>query len=210
MAKVSIVLEEGRTRVFARALGWPGWCRSGKTADLAIDALFEYAPRYAIVAELANQRFSVEPAFDVVERLPGDATTEYGAPSARATADSAPLRGEELERQVRLLEASWAVFDEVAATSTETLRKGPRGGGRDRTKVVLHVLEAERGYVPKIGVRTKKSEADDSLTISANRAAVSDALRSGVADPKWPLRYWIDRSAWHVLDHAWEIEDKQT
>ncbi len=210
VAKVSVVLEEGRAKVFARALDWPGWCRWAKTPELAIDALLDYAPRYLDVAERAGLKFAVEPEIVVVERLPGNATTEFGAPSAISSADSETLRGKELERQIALLSASWDAFDAITATSTEALRKGPRGGGRDRTKVIEHVLEAERGYVPKLGVRTKKSGADDAVTIAANRALVCDALRSGVVDPKWPLRYWIDRTAWHVLDHAWEIEDKQT
>jgi hypothetical protein len=25
---------------------------------------------------------------------------------------------------------------------------------------------------------------------------------------RWPARYAIRRSAWHALDHAWEIEDR--
>jgi hypothetical protein len=29
--------------------------------------------------------------------------------------------------------------------------------------------------------------------------------RGGV---RWTARYYVRRSAWHVLDHAWEIEDR--
>lgn len=206
---MDVVLEEGRTKVFARALDWPGWNRSAKTPDLAIDALLDYAPRYAEVAARAGLKVPKHPDITVVERLTGTATTDFGAPDARATIDAEPLTGKALERRIALLQAAWDTFDAVAAASSEELRKGPRGGGRNRSKVVAHVLEAERGYAPKIGVRTKAVAIDDVEAIAAKRAAIIEALRRGDHDPKWPLRYWIERTAWHVLDHAWEIEDKQ-
>jgi hypothetical protein len=40
------------------------------------------------------------------------------------------------------------------------------------------------------------------------RAALAAALRAGAPGGAWPARYVIRRTAWHVLDHAWEIEDR--
>ena len=44
-APVDVFVESGRKRVFASALDWPGWCRSGRTEELAIEALAAYLPR---------------------------------------------------------------------------------------------------------------------------------------------------------------------
>jgi hypothetical protein len=123
--------------------------------------------------------------------------------------DQEPLPAEEAERGVALMKAAWELFDEVAAASPEELRKGPRGGGRDRTKIVDHVVEAERGYARMIGVRHKPftSIADR----DAMRAELADVLSQPWAPPqtaKWPPRYALRRIAWHVIDHLWEIEDR--
>jgi hypothetical protein len=41
------------------------------------------------------------------------------------------------------------------------------------------------------------------------RDAIADALRGGGdSGAAWAPRYLIRRTAWHVLDHAWELEDK--
>ena len=207
-ATVPLLLEEGRTKVFVRALPWPGWCRTAKTPELAIDQLLGHAPRYAQVAKRAGLTFPKTPLLEIVERVPGDSTTEFGAPSAHATADDEPLIGKELARWIALLEASWATIDEIAAASAEELVKGPRGGGRNRTKMLQHALDAERAYAPKIGARTKPADCSDSTAVAANRVAVIAALRADQSG-KWPVRYWLHRSIWHVLDHAWEMQDKQ-
>lgn len=206
---VDLLLEEGTSRVFVRALQWPGWCRTAKTLDLAIDGLLDHAPRYALVADRAGLKFPKAPRLEIVERAAGDGTTDFGAPSAQASADADPLRGKELDRWIALLEASWAVLDETAASSAEELVKGPRGGGRSRTKMLQHTLDAERAYAPKIGARTKPTDCANTAAVSANRAAIVSALRSSGGDAKWPVRYWFHRSVWHVLDHAWEMQDKQ-
>jgi hypothetical protein len=84
------------------------------------------------------------------------------------------------------------------------LRKGPRGGGRDRDKIVDHVSEAERAYAPKAGIRVPPR-----TPWPEHREIILTGLRADdPAGAKWPLRYLIRRMAWHVLDHAWEIEDR--
>jgi len=147
-ANSTAVYVEGTKRVFACALDWPGWCRAGKGEDAALEALAAYAPRYGVVAGEAGVRFPsrVADSFEVVERLPGSATTDFGALDKPASRDSEPLTQKLAERLTELLEASWRVFDRVAAGAPAELRKGPRGGGRDGDKMVDHVLGAEAGY----------------------------------------------------------------
>ena len=84
---------EGAKKVFACALDWPGWCRAGRGEEAALEALTSYASRYAVVAEEASVPFPRELAGDlfVVERLPGSATTEFGALDKPASADREPL-----------------------------------------------------------------------------------------------------------------------
>jgi hypothetical protein len=210
-----VYAEVGKRRTFVSARDWPGWCRAGKDEEAALTALAEYAPRYRVVVEEAGVRFpaSVARAFDVVEHLPGDATTDFGAPGKVAAGDHDALTAAQARRQAALVEAAWTVFDRVVAGAPATLRKGPRGGGRDRDQVVDHVLGAEASYARTLGVRHPAPAQDDTEAIAALRADILDALRaarSGEArTPKgWPPRYAARRIAWHVLDHAWEIEDK--
>jgi hypothetical protein len=196
-----IYLERGKTWVFAAALDWPGWCRRGRGEQAAVDTLLDYADRYAAVVGAGFAPGLIE----VVGRVVGNRTTDFGAPDARGRWDSEPFDAAEVDRHVGLLEASWRYLDAVVSVASAELRKGPRGGGRDRDAVVDHVREAERAYSAKIGVRIPpRTPWPD------QRASLAGALRSGVPAPAWPLRYAIRRCAWHVLDHAWEIEDKRT
>jgi hypothetical protein len=214
MSRIEVYIETGAKRAFACALDWPGWCRSGKGEVQALQALAVAAPRYAVVARAAR----LEPPtgdlndFEIVERLTGNATTDFGAPDARSARDFKPLARERTERLASLVEASWEVFDRVAKGAPAELRKGPRGGGRDRDKIVAHVLGAESGYVRKIGLRLSAPAADDRAAVSAFRKAILDVLCDPSAgrhdDRGWPLPYAARRIAWHALDHAWEIEDR--
>jgi hypothetical protein len=201
-----IYLEQGRTKVFANALDWPGWSRWAKTDEAAVDELLSYAERYAGVAVRAGVRFPAAHHVAVVERVPGDATTDFGALSTPSSFDAGALEPKDLARQVALMRASWDLLDVVVASAPETLRKGPRGGGRDRDAVVDHVREAERAYARKLGVRHPpyKSAAD----VTAMREDLTAALLAGATDGPWSPAYAMRRIAWHVLDHAWEIEDR--
>jgi hypothetical protein len=203
---VRVLLETGRTKTFASALDWPGWCRWGKGDEGALDALESYADRYGVIARGAGARFPTSVSMQVVDRVPGDATTDFGAPSVASSLEDEPLAKADLERGVRLLEASWAALDELASSAPEQLRKGPRGGGRDRDAIVSHVAEAERAYARKIGVRHKPFR--DPGDVAAIRASIAEALRSVEPGSPWSAAYFLRRSAWHVLDHVWEIEDK--
>jgi hypothetical protein len=220
---VDVYLETGKKRVFAAALVWPGWCRSGKDEESAVHALLDYAPRYAKVIRRKKLRF--EPpravtAFKVVERLQGDATTDFGAPAKSPRFDERPVSLRELARIQDVLHACWAEFDAcVKAARGKQLRKGPRGGGRDLDKIVQHVIEADGGYLSRIGAKyTFDHKADRASEMKRVRSTIADALSSAAqGEPvrkgprggvRWTPRYFVRRSAWHVLDHAWEIEDR--
>jgi len=210
-----VYLEVGSRRVFACALDWPGWCRSGKTEDLALEALAAYVPRYAVVAKQAGLDFpdAVADHFDVVEHVPGSANTNFGALGTPAARDREPLSAAEAKRMVALMRASWTIFDQVVAAAPAELRKGPRGGGRDRDKITDHVLGAEAAYARKLGIKQPQPARDDPAAIEALRADLTTVL-SAPSDgtppvPKgWPPRYAARRIAWHTLDHAWEIQDR--
>ena len=202
-----VYIEKGTKRVFACALDWPGWCRTAKTEEAALEALAATATRYAVFARQAKVPFNPATAatFKVVERLPGTMTTDFGAPDAQAKADRTRLAGKEAEQIASLLDAAWVVFDRVVKKAPASLRKGPRGGGRDRDEIVEHVAGAEDAFARKIGVRVKDT--------ASRRAALLELLRGGTgplanAEKGWPRRYAARRIAWHVIDHTWEIEDR--
>ena len=194
-----VYLECGQKWTFACALDWPGWCRRGKGDEAAaVEELLAYADRYAaaIATPLPDEHVTI------VGRVAGNATTDFGAPAIPTEWDLEALDDAELDRQLHLLTQIWNSFDGVVALAPAELRKGPRGGGRDRDDVRRHVMEAERSYAPKAGARVPpRTEWEQ------QRAMIVDAFRRR-EDGQWPARYVLRRMAWHVLDHAWEIEDR--
>ncbi len=211
----AVGVELGHKRVFACALDWPGWCRSGKSEELALEALAAYAPRYAVVAEQAGMELParVGDSFEVVERVQGSGATDFGVPHEVVATEEAAVPAKEAARRSALVAAAWAVLDRVVAGAPAELRKGPRGGGRDRDKIVDHVLGAEVAYARKLGIKHPQPARDDRAAIEAIREEILAVLRapSDGAPPVpkgWPPRYAARRIAWHALDHAWEIEDR--
>ena len=219
-AMTDVYLEVGTKRVFACAVEWPGWSRGGRSEAEALEALLAAAPRYARV--LARSRLGFDPPttvdqLRVVERLRGNATTEFGAPGVPPRADAAPLDASGLRRSRAVLEAAWRAFDATArGAGGRTLAKGPRGGGRDLDAIVRHVREAEDAY--RSGLGWKDDGARKSSDVAAHRRSLLTGLeasargeiprkgpRGGV---RWTARYFTRRAAWHVLDHLWEIEDR--
>ena len=194
-----VYFEEGKSAVFAAALDWPGWCRRAKTTDLALEALLDYRDRYAAVLSRPFNPAKLE----VVGTVPGTATTDFGAPGVDTPWDAEVLSTRDLKRQVAVLGDCWAYFDNVVESAPATLTKGPRGGGRDRDEIVAHVQEAERHYCSKLGTRVLPR-----TPWIEQRAAITEVLLAGSPGGAWPSRYSLRRLAWHVLDHAWEIEDK--
>jgi hypothetical protein len=209
---VRVSIETSPKKVFATAIDWPGWSRSAKTEELALEALAAYAARYVVVAAAAGEPF--EPGtYDVVERTDGGGGTAFGVPSAITALDGRPVTGAEGDRLARIVEAASSVFDRVAAAAPADLRKGPRGGGRDRDKMIGHVVESDWYYAREMGLRGAQPAPDDRAAVEALRASTLEILRrpsdgSPLADRRWPPRYAARRIAWHALDHAWEMEDR--
>jgi uncharacterized damage-inducible protein DinB len=222
---IPVALESGKTRIFASALEWPGWTRSGRDESTALEALLASGPRYQRAVGLESLLFqapTTADAFRIIERLTGDSTTDFGAPNRAAVAEAAPLDAAELARFQRILHACWQeLAGAVASASGKHLRKGPRGGGRGTEQLLDHILESHYGYLRRIAWREREPQEhgqDVALRLAAITQATEQALAFAVSDqmPKagprggtfWTPRYFVRRSAWHILDHIWEMEDK--
>ncbi len=217
--QIRVVLETGPKgkKVVAVAPDWPGLARGAKTGEAAVERLRSYLPRYAPVAQLAGMdaAFSATIAgpLDLVEQYPGTGSTDFwGISYAFSSIDQQAMSHDALEREMTLMRASWAFFDDVRSRVSAELQKGPRGGGRDRDQIVRHTLAAERDWSPKPGERTPLDEMLTDEGLNAHRDAYCSAIRAlhseGKMASKWPLRYLIRHTAFHTLDHAWEMEDK--
>ncbi len=220
---IAVYLEVGQKKTFAGALDWPGWCRSGRDEGSALVALTEYAPRYAKLFARTKITFAApdDPdTFTIAERLDGNGTTDFGAPGIAPKQDAEPFDKAECERSEAILAAVWRAFDRaIDAVEGRELRKGPRGGGRERDKIARHVLGADAGYLRALGQQFKQDDdaplADElKRTRKAIRAALVAAARGEIPEhgPRggtlWLPRYYVRRVAWHTIDHAWEIEDR--
>jgi hypothetical protein len=208
-------LEVGKSRTFAAALDWPGWCRSGRDADAAQQALLDYAPRYARVLKSTRLGFKAPAKLKVVEHLKGDATTDFGSPGVPPEADAAPVDEAELRRLESVLKACWRAFDAtIEAARGKALEKGPRGGGRELDDIVSHVLDADSGYLYRVASKVEPGPERLARTRTAILAALTAAAHGEVPEQgprggkRWSARYFVRRVAWHVLDHTWEIEDR--
>jgi hypothetical protein len=220
---IEVYLEVGQKRTFAVALEWPGWARSGRDEAAALQALFDYGPRYARVLDgtpLGFRAPSGASAFAVVERLAGNAGTDFGAPGQALARDVEPVTPAELERWEAVLQACWRAFDAaVQAAVGKELRKGPRGGGRELAKVVQHVYESDAAYLRSLGgtLEPDKDDTPDEALARVRQALLSTlgaATRGEVpthgprGGARWTPRYFARYVAWHELDHVWEIEDR--
>jgi hypothetical protein len=212
-----VYIETGKSRCFACSLDWPGLSRSAKGEEAALSALSDYVPRYAVVAAKAGVDFPLVEAqpWSIVDRVPTrSGGADFGAPTAVLESDAAEWPVSEAGRTADLLAASWDLLDKVAAGAPQALRKGPRGGGRDRDAVTQHVAAAEQMYGRKVGLALPVPHEGERSVVKANRKAILDWCRSGGTSapgrPGWPPRYAARRLIWHVLDHAWEIEDRST
>lgn len=214
---IPVYLERGSERTFACAIEWPGWSRSGRDEAAALQALFDSAFRYRRVVARARLGFTLPRSLTdlrVVERLAGSATTDFGAPGAEPKADRRPLDDAELGRLVVLIEAAWRAFDgAVRSARGRTLARGPRGGGRSLEAIFEHVRDAERSYLSGLGwkvatgasTEAMRAAVRDGLAASARGEIPAKGPRGGV---RWTARRFARRLAWHVIDHAWEIQDR--
>ena len=213
---VRTVVERGTKgkRAVAFSLDWPGWSRGARSPELALETLESYRDRYRPIVEIAGMTHEFDAAgpLEVVEDRVGTGSTDFwGISFSPSSTEHGPLDAADLERRLTLLQACWTFFDGVAARVSPEMRKGPRGGGRDRDKILAHVVNAEASYIRKLGIRA--STAGQDVPDPVWRPAVLDAVRSAqdsgaLKERGWTARYAARRIAWHVLDHAWEIEDK--
>jgi hypothetical protein len=216
---MELFIETGKKKVFAGAIEWPGWCRSGKNEDNAILELKNYGSRYAQMFGGSEVDFQTPDSisdFSISERHKGNATTDFGAPSIKLDADSEPITEQDFERLQKILIACWQKLDQAREKAMgKELRKGPRGGGRDLDKILDHVNGANQAYLKRLawkGENRSVDEMDQARQDMMN--ALEIAVREGLPEkgPRggeiWTVRYFIRRTAWHILDHAWEIEDR--
>lgn len=214
-----VFLETGEKKVFAVAIDWLGLARVARTEEEALAALVAYVARYKealgeIAADLAAPRSSAD--LEIVERLGGNKTTDFGAPAAIIDSDRRRLSEDELDSSLQQVRAAWEAFTASAerARGKELGPSGPRGGGRDLERMVEHVREADEGYCGAVGMTSKPAGAPwdkvHETFIAAVRARNAGELpdvgpRGG---DRWPALFAMRRSAWHALDHAWELEDR--
>ena len=216
--ELRVTLEVGLKdkRVVAVAQDWPGLERGAKTGEAAIETLQSYVPRYMKVAKLAGMdaEFAAITKVDVVEQYRGTGSTDFwGISFAFSSFDGQQMSSEDLERELTLMQACWTFFDEVRGRVSAEMQKGSRGGGRDRDRIVRHVVGVEQDFAKKVGVRTpEEAVVTDDDGLNRHREAYCTAIRTFHSEGKtarsWPLRYLIRHSAYHTMDHAWEMEDK--
>jgi hypothetical protein len=221
--KMRVYLEIGSKRTFAGALDWSGLSRNGRDETAALAALLVYAKRYAAVVMQTHLGFWLPKAisdFDIIERFTGSSSTDFGTLGVAPSEDARSIEDLEVKRLLLLLDAGWEAFDRAVADAQGIeLRKGPRGGGRDLNKIQRHVIDAERAYLSMLGW----SEIPEGMVgFATESAAVRQTIREALSatapithpgsGPRggahWMPRYFARKVAWHVLDHAWEIEDR--
>ena len=212
-----VILEIGKKRrVVAAGHEWPGLDRWGSSEDGALAKLESYLPRYAGVAERAGMadEFRRQRTIEVIERVPGSSSTDFwGIAHVPSETEREVLSANDLERRLDLLQATWAYFDDVAERVSKELLPGARGGGRSREQIIRHTIANEPEQLSrKIEVRTPREVVLAPGGLAAHRSDYLDALRAYNADGRpartWPIQFLIRRTAHHMMDHAWEMEDR--
>jgi hypothetical protein len=203
-------------RWVAIAADWPGLERGAKTEPEAIARLVGYIPRYQHVAARAGlgHELAAQSVPEVVGHHTGTGSTDFwGISFAPSPLDRAPFDAGSFERQVELLRAAWAEFDETAERVSADLRPGPRGGGRSRDHIIRHVLNVEgQDFSSRVGAPADLEELLTAPGRARHRDRYVEAMRGWYADGKslgkWTVPYLLRHTAYHVLDHAWEMQDR--
>jgi hypothetical protein len=212
-----VILELGKKRrVVAGAMDWPGLDRWGTSDDDAVEKLLSYVPRYAAVAERAGvaRAFARARDVEIVERVPGSSSTDFwGIAHVPSEIERDVLSAADLERRLDLLQATWAYFDDVVARAPQDLRPGPRSAGRSRDQIIRHVyLNEPEQFSRKVEVRTPFEDVLAPGGLASHRREYLGAIRAYNAAGKpartWPIQFLVRRTAHHVMDHAWEVEDR--
>jgi len=200
----------------AYAIDWPGWSRGRKTPDQAIEVLEAYRQRYRPIADIAGLGAEFDAAGPLIEvdRYTGTGSTDFwGISFAASPEEREGMPDQQLERRLALLQACWVFFDQVAERVSPVLKKGPRGGGRDRDQIINHTLGWERtGLAVNVGVEYPEGVLLDPDVRRQYREDYLAALREHHAEGKkartTELAFLVRHTAFHMLDHAWEMEDK--
>jgi hypothetical protein len=217
---VRTVIEHGpkEKRSVAFGVDWPGWSRGAKSAELALQALETYRERYRPVVGLAGMspEFDAAGPLEIVEDKVGTGSTDFwGISFSPSATEQGPMGEAEFERAITLLRACWAYFDGVAARVSPVMRKGVRGGGRDRDRIISHTVRVEsEDFATRVGLRIPEGGALTPDGLREYREAYVAAMRTYNAGRfekpmrSWTLPFLIRHSGFHTLDHAWEMEDK--
>lgn len=205
-------------KVAAVAIDWPGWSRGAKTPDAAVELLDAYRDRYRPVVALSGLEVEFDGAgpIEIVEDHVGVGSTDFwGISFAPSSFEHGPMSEAELDRKLGLLEAAWSYFDQISARVSSEMAKGPRGGGRDRDQIMRHVLLNEQADLARrVGVATPVDEQASPEGLRVHREAFLAALREYGSEGRmargrnWTIPLLIRHAAFHALDHAWEMEDK--
>ncbi len=217
---VRTVIERGpkEKRSVAFGIDWPGWSRGAKSAELALETLESYRERYRPIADLAGleREFDTAGPLEIIEEKVGTGSTDFwGISFSPSATEHGPMSEAELERGITLLRACWGFFDGVTARVSPEMRKGPRGGGRDRDRIIRHTIRTEsEDFAKQVGIRIPEEGALTPDGLRQHREAYIAAMRAYNAGQverrmrSWTLPFLIRHSAYHTLDHAWEMEDK--
>jgi hypothetical protein len=217
-SRLRVLIEEptrGKKWV-AVAADWPGLERGARTEDEALAKLAAYVERYLPVAERARlgSELGKQVAIEVIGRYGGTGSTDFwGISFAPSPLDRGPYDAPTFDRQVRLLRAAWAEFDATAARVSADLRPGPRGGGRSRDHIIRHVRNVEGlDFSSRVGAESALEDQGTPAGRERHRERYVRAMRDWYAADrslgKWTIPYLLRHTAYHSLDHAWEMQDR--
>lgn len=204
-------------KAVAFAVDWPGWSRGAKTPEKALELLEDYRHRYrpVTVAVGLAEEFDRAGPIEIVEDSVGVGSVDFwGISFSPSSIEQEPMTDDELDRKIELLRSCWHYFDEVGARVSAEMRKGPRGGGRDRDQIIRHTVRTEsEDFAKRLGVRIAEGGALTPDGLRQHRKTYLAAMRAyNAGDGKrmrtWNLPFLIRHSAYHTMDHAWEMEDK--
>jgi hypothetical protein len=217
---VRTVLERGPKgkKAVAFAIDWPGWSRGAKTPDQALATLESYRRRYrpiAVAARMADEFDAAGPLRVIEDRVGTGSTDFWGISFSPSSSEQKPMGDIEIDRKIKLLRACWAYFDRVGRRVSAEMRKGPRGGGRDRDRIIRHTIRTEsEDFAKQVGLRIPEEAALTPEGLRQHRESYVTAMRAYNAGEverrmrSWTLAFLVRHSAYHTLDHAWEMEDK--
>jgi hypothetical protein len=201
----------------AFAVDWPGWSRGARTPEAGLELLESYRHRYrpvTVAAGMAEEFDRAGPLEVVVDSVGVGSVDFWGISFSPSSIEREPMDEAELDRKLGLLRTCWSYFDTVAARVSAEMRKGPRGGGRDRDQIIRHTIRTEsEDFAKRLGLRIPEGGALTPDGLREYRETYITTMRAyNAGDGKrmrtWNLPFLIRHSAYHTMDHAWEMEDK--